>query len=145
MVICGSIKGFTQKEVDTYGFPLDGIQVCLRKDIISEEFVFSAGTDLFLDIFSAEYSLHSDVLSFKCKCESLMVDGEETDLEINGDLVYSLIRGCKVTELILSGDYSDFAYTKKSVKLKDIKTIGSLMFNVGNHCIYKKGNKVKFY
>lgn len=145
MIIYGSITGFKKEEIDNNGFPLDGIQLCMNVDLITDELDVTCGTDVFLDIFSAEYCVDGNVLNFKCKCESMMLDGNETDLEINGDLAYSIVRNSKVTEIILSGDYSDFSDKKEKGKLKKMKVLGSLLFNIGNGSIYKKANKVKFY
>ena len=145
MVIYGSIKGFRKEEIDKYGFPIDGIQLYVNGDVISEELEVTTGTDLFIDICSAEWFLEGNVLNFKCICESILLDGNEVDDSISGDLLYSLTKASRIEELILSGDYVDYEDPMEKEKLKKLKVLGSLEFRVGFGVIHKKCNKVKFY
>lgn len=151
MKICGTLSGFKKEDLDKFGFPVDGFQLQVNKDIFCEGFYgyygcdLYEGADLFFDVFDAEYCFEDGILHFRATCESVMVDGNENDLPMDGDIVYHLVRNSKVTEVILSGDYIDFQDPLKKEKLRKMKIIGSLVFRVGGSPIHKKTNKVNFY
>lgn len=148
MVIYGSIRGFKKEDIDKCGFPIDGIQLCVKGDLISDEsedYNVSVGTDVFLDINGAEYYLDGTSLVFKCKCESIMLDCNETYLGVNGDLAYSIVRNSYVTGIVTSGDYCSFDDAEQNKKLKKLKVSGSLLFNIGKGYVYKRCNRSRFY
>lgn len=147
MIICGKISGFMKEEIEEHGFPIDGIQLCVGADIILEGEPSDIGfnTDVFIDISSAEYIMIGNVLEFKARCESMMLDGNETDIDINGDLAYTIIKNSIPSEIVLSGDYlrEDFKENRKN--LDKLKVLGSLWFGIGIGSVHRKCNKVKFY
>lgn len=132
------VKGF--KDVE-YGFPIDGIQLQLTKDLGEYEGLdLSIGTDIFLDIDSAEYGKNGNCLDVKCIPCSIMLDGNETDLETNSNLVYDIIRASKLTEIIISGDYCG-----NQKLLSKLEVVGSMKIKIGDSLLHRKVNKVKFY
>lgn len=147
MIICGSISGFKKEDVEELGFPLEGIQLCMDGDLVlvDEEFDIMNNTDVFLEISGAEYYMKGNVLEFKAKCESMMLDGNETDIEINGDLAYAIVRNSYMTEIILAGDHVDFSDPMERLKLNKMKVLGSLWIGIGIGSVHKRCNKVKFY
>ena len=147
MIIHGSLKGFKKDEIEKHGFPIDGIQLCTLGDLVldNEDFDIGFNTDVFLDICSAEYFMDGNVLRFKAKCGSIMLDGNETDLDPDDDLVYSIVRNSDITEVVLSGDYLDVDSKPNRKKLDRLKFLGSVCFWIGIDAIYRKSNKVNFY
>lgn len=132
------VKGFESIE---FGFPIDGVQFQLTKDLGEYDGLdLSVGTDIFLDIDSAEYGEEDNCLHVKCVPCSVMIDGNETDLETNSNLVYDIVRASKLTEIIVSGDYCG-----NQKLLSKLKVVGSMKIKMGDSLLHKKVNKVKFY
>ena len=153
MIVYGTLSGFSKEEVDRFGFPIDGIQLQLSKEVLSDEIQeLTPGTDLFFDIFRAEWYYDKELLCFKATCESITIDGNECALSINGDLVCELVKNSKLTEIVLSGDYIDSCnesvnspIKKKKKKNRRYKVIGSFGFHIGKRFLYRKTNKAVFY
>ena len=159
MKIFGVLKGIKSEVLSEFGFPIDGIQLRLKKDLNVESLDFKDSickefysfnefkeefgdslqedTDIFLDISSSEYCYLKSLMPFRGICESIQIDGNETSLPVNSKLVGQLIRNSEVTEIIVSGDYIEY---------KDkLKLLGRITLQVGNLTIHKKCNKAKFY
>ena len=148
MIIYGTIKGFKKEEIDKYGFPIDGIQLCINSDIISEQceaYDIFTGTDVYLDTNSAICSVRGNNLQFEVECRCLTLDGNDVDFDLDGDLVYSIIRNSYVTGVFLVDEYSDYSDPMEREKLKKMKFTESLLFSIGSGSVFKKCNKVKFY
>lgn len=146
MKVYGTLSGFSKEEIDRFGFPIDGIQLQLSKEVLSDEIQdLTPGTDLFFDIFSAEWYYEKELLCFKATCESIMIDDNECDLPINGNLVCELVKSSKLTEIVLSGDYINSNDTPSRRKTGGYKVIGSFGFHIGKRFLYSKTNKAVFY
>ena len=159
MKIFGVLKGVRGEALSKFGFPIDGIQLRLKKDLDIESLDFNdpickefysfsefkeefgdslkEDTDIFLDISSSEYCYLKSLIPFRGICESIQIDGNETNLPVNSKLVSQLLRNSEVTEVILSGDYIECR--------NRLKLLGRITLQVGNFTIHKKCNKAKFY
>lgn len=132
------VRGFESLE---NGFPIDGIQLQLNKDLGDyDDLSLEAGTDLFFDVDSVDYYVDGKELIVCANSESLMIDGNETYLDVDGKTVYDLVRNSKLTEIVVSGDYCG-----NQKLLKKLKAVGSMSVGISDSLVFKKTNKVVFY
>lgn len=147
MYIYGYLKGFKESEIREKGFPVHYIVMDLHSDLfISNSYncdvVF--GTQVILDVYKAEYYFKGSDLFFKVTCNKIFLDGEESQIDADGDLAYFIVKNSLINEMVLGEDYSDFEDPMEKINVNKLKVRGSLEFSIGNHCLHKRSNKIEF-
>lgn len=135
MRVFGTFKNANRVLKDNnFSVVIDGIQLELKKDLGGD---LCKGIDIFLDFDEADYGDDGNLRTFRLKGASIMVDGNETEINDNSRLSYEIVRNSKLTEIIVQGTYEE--------DMKDLKVLGSLNFLMGGKEVHLKSNKVKFY